>query len=408
MFQFVRKILQRTTNNWYPLSSVPEGFFCPNNKLAGAITSAQQALTLSPFWAAIRLYQNQISSFPLVTYKKMKGGGKEKATDNPAYNLLLTRPNPAQSNVVFWQYVIKELFLHGNAYVHIRFNGNREPIGLYPLPCHAVQRVVIDSEWNKFYYVNFGSGDEIYHDDEILNLMGFSNDGLIGEPIWKYASESLGLHRQVLESASQFFANSARPSLVVRYPGKMTKEGLETFKKGFKESFQGTANVGSVPVLTDDGNITQLIASTAEDMQLSQSLGTATNDVGKWFSVSEIDLGNFENSHYSTLVANRADFYQRAIRPVLFMIQQEINWKLFGTSDTFAEFDTDEILNGSPLDLAQLAQTLISAQIIDPDEAREWFGMSPRPEPITPPQAQNPTIPTPQEANVPTDNKAAV
>ena len=400
MFSYLRNILKRSS--WYPRSRVPEGFFAPPAN-PGAVTCPEQALTLSPFWAAVRLYSQQIGSFPLVTYRRTPGDGKERATSHPAYNLLLNRPNPAQSRAVFWQFVTKELFLQGNAFVVIRWRGNGTPYSLYPVPSSAITRVVIDDEWNKAYEINLGSGPEWFDDTDIVHLMGYSRDGLQGEPLWRYAGESLGLHRQVLESANSFFANAARPSIYVRYPGKLTQEAIANLKAGFKDEYQGTTNTGKVPVVEQGGEISQLNTTTAEDMQVVEALGASVGDVGRWTGLSPIQLGDFSAAHYNSLSADNTFLYQRSLRPVLDMIEQELNHKLFVDGETFAEFDTDEVLRGDPLSTAQLANTGIQGGWLLRSEAREWFGLPPEPGLDTPTVPLNmggtpPTAPKEQDA----------
>ena len=377
MLSYIRSLFSRTSS-WYPLSKVPEGFFTPSRS-PGAVTSPEQALTLSPFWAAVRLYQQQIGSFPLVTYRRTADGGKERATSHPAYSLLHSRPNPAQSRATFWQFVAKELFLQGNAYVIVRWKANGAPYSLYPVPSSAVTRVVIDDEWNKAYEINMGTGAEWFDDADVIHLMGYSTDGLQGEPLWRYAGESLGLHRQVLESANSFFVNAARPSIYVKYPGKLSKEALDNLKVGFKDEYSGTTNTGKVPVVEQGGEISQLNTTTAEDAQIIEGLAASVGDVGRWTGLSPIQLGDFSAAHYNSLSADNTFLYQRSLRPVLDMIEQEINHKLFVGGETFAEFDTDEVLRGDPLSTAQLANTGIQGGWLLRSEAREWFGLPPEP-----------------------------
>jgi HK97 family phage portal protein len=406
MFSFIRNLFSR--QQWYPLSRVPEGFFTPP-RTPGAITSPEQALTLAPFWAAVRLYATQIGSFPLVTYKRTGDGGKVRAEAHPAYNLLLSRPNPAQSRAVFWQFVVKELWLHGNAFVLVRWKGNNNVHALYPVPANAVDQVWVDDDWNKAYRIRLSDGPEVFTDADVLHFMGFSRDGLQGEPLWRYAGESLGLHRQVLESANAFFSNAARPSIYVRYPGKLTPEALANLKAGFKDDYQGTLNTGKVPVVEQGGEISQLNTTTAEDMQLVQGLGASVGDIGRWTALSPIQLGDFSAAHYNSLSADNTFLYQRSLRPLLDMIEQELNHKLFVDGTTFAEFDTDEVLRGDPLSTAQLANVGIQGGWLLRSEAREWFGLPPEPGLDTPtvplnmggqPGQQTPptiTTPTPQE-----------
>ncbi|MBA4189129.1 MAG: phage portal protein [Planctomycetaceae bacterium] len=392
MLSFLRNLFH--TRTWYPLSQVPSGFFTPTRN-PGSICSAEQALTLAPFFAAVRLYSTQLGSLPLVTYKQTPSG-REHAVLHPAYNLLLKRPNPAQSRAVFMQYIAKELFLHGNAYVLIRWRNNGSPYALYPCPNGAVSRVIVDSEWNKQYEINFGTGAEWHDDSDVIHLMGHSTDGLQGEPVWKYAAESLGLHRQVLEAANNFFNNSVRPSVYIKYPGKISKEADANLKIWLAEQAGGTINTGKPFWLTDGGEVSNINTTTAEDSQIIQGLGASVGDIGRWTGLSPIQLGDFSAAHYNSLSADNTFLYQRSLRPLLDSIEQEINYKLFVDGNTFCEFDTDEILRGDPLTQAQIANIGIQGGWILRSEAREWGGLPPIEGLDTPLQPLNMGTPQPQ------------
>lgn len=374
MLQRIKNLFKRSS--WYRLSEAPAGFFAPPRN-PGSITSPAQALTLAPFFAAVRLYATQLGSLPLVTYRRTQDGGREKAESHPAYSLLLNRPNPAQSRAVFWQFIAKELFLSGNAYVVVQWRGNGNISGLYPVPCGAVSRVVIDADWNKAYEINLGSGPEWYDDTQVLHFMGFSEDGLQGEPVWRYAAESLGLHRQVLEAANSFFANSTRPSVYIKYPGKLSKEAEGNLKLWLSENQQGTLNTGKPFWLSDGGELQNITSGTAEDAQIIQGLGASVGDIGRWTGLSPVQLGDFSAAHYATLEADNTFLYQKSLRPLLDSIEQELNHKLFVDGNTFAEFDTDEVLRGDYTATAQLANMLIQSGVLLRSEAREWFSLPP-------------------------------
>lgn len=414
MISYIRKLLGRS-NNWYPLSRVPEGFLSPQ-KNPGAITCPEAALSLSPFYAALRMYQTTLGSLPLVTYRRSPDGGRERARTHPAFKLLHDRPNPAQSRAVFFEYVAKEIFLAGNSYVLIRWAGNGSPYAFYPVPAHAVTKVWIDDEWNKAYEVQMADGKEVFDDQDMIHLFAFSDDGLQGKPLIRYAAESLGLHRQVLESANSFFANAARPSIYVRYPGKLDPQAVKNLKEGFKEEYQGTTNTGKVPVVEQGGEIAKLNDTTAEDMQVVEALGASVGDIARWFGLSPLLLGDLSRGTYSNLAADNAAFYQRSVRPLLDRIELEFNAKLFGPdADTYCEFLLDGILRGDPQQQQQIFNGYIQSGVMTRAEVREFMNLKPIPGLDTPlfPLNQGPelaTEPTPtQESDATTaDAQTAV
>lgn len=368
----------RTASPWYPLATVPEGFASMHPRTAGAVHSNDEALTLSPVFAALRLYQSTIASLPLVTYRKLPDGGRERATTHPAYALLHERPNPAMSRSTFFEFVVRELFLSGEAFVHVRWRGNGSPLGLYPIPAANVTEVYVDAEWNKAYVVRDQGGTEVYGDTDIIHLCRYSNDGIRGVPLVRYAAESLGLHRQVLESAGAYYTNAAKPSGYLKYPGKLDKQAIENLKTEFRDEYAGTANTGKLPIIQNGGEFETFANTNATDAQIIEALGSSVTDVARWFGVSPLLLGDLSRGTYSNLAADNVAFYQRSVRPILDKIELECNAKLFGVeSANYCEFLVDAILRGDPEQQARVAQTYVQAGIITRSEVRDWLNLPP-------------------------------
>lgn len=406
MLKFLSKYFKRT--NWYPLSELGTGpitFRIP--RTPGAVTCPEQALALSPVYAALRLYQTTIGSLPLVVYKKTADGGRERAPNNPAYSLLHERPNPAQSRAVFWEYLVKEIFLNGNAYVVIRWKANGQPLALYPVPASNVEQVYIDSEWNKAYRIRTAEGTEIFDDEDVIHLFAFSDDGIQGVPLLKHAAQSLGVHHQILESANAYYSNAAKPSGYISFKEKLSKEAVQNLKDNFKESYQGSANTGAIPVLENGGMFVPLSQMNAENSQLVQAMGTLpVADVARWFNLSPIQLGDFSAAHYNSLAADNTFFYQKSIRPLLDKFELELNAKLFGSdANTYAEFLLDGILKADPAMQKDILNGYIATGVILRSEARAMLNLPMIPgldQPLQPLNMGAPPVPESNGATQPT------
>src|SRR4051812_4027856 len=62
--------------------------------LSGVNVSPQSAMTCAPVSCAVRSISEAVGQLPLVIYKRLPDGGKEKAVDHPLYALLHDAPNP--------------------------------------------------------------------------------------------------------------------------------------------------------------------------------------------------------------------------------------------------------------------------------------------------------------------------
>lgn len=394
----LEKLKHKIRSAWYKLSEVPGQFFVPIRK-PGSVQTTDEALTLSPVWAALRLYQHTLASLPLVTYWKTADGSREKATTNPAFRVLNERPNPAMTRATFFGLAAKAVFLDGEFFAQIRWRGNGAVFGLYPIPAAQIREVIVDDEWNKAYAVQTDDGVEVYPDTDMIHVVQFSHDGIRGVPLLRYAAESLGLHRQVLESANALYQNAARPSGYIRYPGALNPEAISSLKREFKDEYTGTQNTGKIPVLLNNGEFSAFPTSTAEDAQLIEALGASVADVARWFGVSPLLLGDLSRGTYSNLAADNAAFYQRSVRPLLDMLEQELNAKLFpGDQSTYCEFMTQAVLAGDPAQEQAILNGYIQSGVMTRSEARERLNLPAIPgldEPLAPVnQAPVTTVPT--------------
>lgn len=373
MLTQLRKWFTRSAK-WFQLSHAPPGFFGPERP--GAVQSAEVALTLSAFWCGVRLYQTTLGSLPLVTYRRGPNDSREVASNHPAYDVLDTRPNPAMSRNVLFEEVARAIICDGEFFAHVRKDGAGNVLGIYPIPASAVLDVAIDDEWNKAYLVQLEHGQEVFLDRELIHLFWFSVGGVRGIPLLKYAGESLGLHRQVLESATAFYRNAVRPSGYLKYAGRLDKDAVEVIKKWFKDEYAGTENTGKLPVTHDGGEFVRFPSANAEEAKIIEALGASVDDIARWLNVSPLLLFNLTRGTYSNLSADNQAFYQRTLRPLLGKIEQELNWKVFGRgSDHYAEFLTEAILRGDPMTQATVANVGIQNGTITRNEQRGWLNL---------------------------------
>lgn len=334
-------------------------------------------MTLSPFYCGVRLYQTTLGSLPLVTYRKT-ATGRERAEDSAAFYKLHARPNPAMSRSVLWELAAKAMFLDGEFFLHVRKTDAGELIGLYPIHHSRVLRVAVDENWNKAYLVREGADNVVYLDHEMVHLFLFSFDGIRGTRLIDFAGESLGLHRQVLESATACYANSVRPSGYIKYPGKLNTASVKEIKEYFVAEYSGTANTGKVPVLGENGEFTPFPTTTADDARIIEALGASVDDVARWLGISPLLLYNLARGTFSNLGAENTAFYQRTMRPLLDKVELELNHKIFGEgSEYYCEFLTEAILRGDPLQQAQVWHLGITDGYYLRSEPREWMNLPP-------------------------------
>ena len=134
--------------------------------------TADNALTLTAVWCAIRLLSESVSSLPCSVYTKQANGDKIESTDNRIYNLIKYKPNKYQNIITFFEYIMMCICTTGNSYVQIIRDGGGAPVELIPLNPEIISTVINDGEL--FYQIERGS---ILDSSDILHFKTINGDG---------------------------------------------------------------------------------------------------------------------------------------------------------------------------------------------------------------------------------------
>lgn len=381
MFDWIRNPFRQRTApqpKFFPLSALPEGFFADGHRhrSPSALTSHEQAYELSPFFAALRLYQSTFSQLPFVTYKKTSTG-RQRARQHPAYKILSERPNPSISAADFWEFLVKEYWIKGEAFAFAQWAGNHKLLNLFPIPSSAVNKIEFLPNYEKRYFVQTAEGERTYEHDEIIHIIGpVSHDGYRGVSFLDHASSALGLHHQVQTAASAYYRNAANPKCYISFPGTLTPAALKNNKESFHQEQGGAENTGRTAVLQNGGMIHPFPCNTADDAKIIEAIGASTPDIARWFGVSPLLLADLEKSTYSNLGADHQAFYVKSLSSVLHKFTLQFNYTLFGSdADYYGEFLTQKILQADPTAQTNIWDISVRGGWLLRSEVREFLNM---------------------------------
>jgi len=389
-----KQLKKRAATGWMDLSQLLTQRYQHAYK-PGELTSPNAALALSAYHAGIWLYQNGVGSLPLPVYRQDSDDARTKLRQDPAYRLLNDRPNPALSRPKFWHWVVRSIFQDGNALVQISWAGNGKPLALYPIPASQIEKIWITDKWEKRYRVRDSRNNVTeYEDWEVLHFYRFSDNGLWGVPLLWYAATSLGLHTQIQDSATAYYANAARIPGYFKTDAEMTEEARRNVSEVFSDKHAGARKSGKLPFIDTDIELVSVDMTTAQEAQIVEAMNASVADIARWFGVSPLTLGDVTRGTYSNLAADNTALYQKCLRPVLDDLEAELNYKLFGlASDRYCEFSTEAMLRGSPSEQADIWSKAIASGWNTVDEVRAWQNLPPLPEPEPQPQPQPPQPP---------------
>jgi len=136
----------------------------------GIYVNRETAMGIAAVFGCIRVLSETLATQPIITYKRLPNGGKERAPEHPVYKLLRYKPNQYQTAAVFKESMMISGALEGNAFAHIMRNGRGEPAELiFMRPDRTV--ITLNASRQKAYTYTTNEGQQIpLSSDEVLHI----------------------------------------------------------------------------------------------------------------------------------------------------------------------------------------------------------------------------------------------
>ena len=148
------------------------------SQLTARPTSPDGALQISTVYACARLLAGTVSSLPLMLYKN-DNGKRTLDRDSQLWLVLHEQPNDQMTPADFWQAMIVQWCLRGNAFAQIMRDSTGEVVSLWPMSADQMTvytnkgKVVYEYEKDGDTY-RLGRNDVLHIKDIGTGLMGFS------------------------------------------------------------------------------------------------------------------------------------------------------------------------------------------------------------------------------------------
>lgn len=347
---------------------------------AGIPVDEHKALTYSAYWFGVRLISEAVSSLPLFLYRRLGGGGKERATDDPLYEILHDEPNPEMTSMVFRETLQAHLLTWGNAYAEIQRDGGDQVAGLWPL-LPSMVKPERDSDGSLRYLIRNPDGtSRTLPMRDVLHIPGLGFDGLVGYSVVQMARQSIGMGLACERFGATFFGNGAKPSGVLSNPAAVPQKQREEFREAWTKAHSGE-NSNKTGVLWGGWTYTP-IGIPPEDAQFLESRAFQREEVGLWLNIPPFKLGVSKAATYASVEQFAVDFVVHTIRPWLVRWEGEYRRKLIPVErrrELFAEHLVDGLLRGDVASRTAALQMQFLNGAISQDEWREIENRNPIP-----------------------------
>ncbi|MFA5866904.1 MAG: phage portal protein [Actinomycetota bacterium] len=333
---------------------------------SGKSVTVSSAMAHAAFSAGIRVLSEDIASLPVITYRRLKPRGKERAYDHPLYPILHDQPNPEMDAFVFQQLKITHLNLWGNFYAQIIWGRDGYPAQLWPLMPDRMEVRRIGGELTYFYqkdpatttYVDPRTGEKVIADPKtsivplpaanVFHVKGLSYNGLIGISPIGLAREALGLSIAAEEYGARFFANDARPGGYLETPEALSDEAYERLKKSWKESHEGSEKAHTFDIL-EEGTKFQEVGMPPGDAQFIDTRRFQLEEIARILRIPPHLLQDLERATFSNIEHQSINYVVYSIRPWARRDEMAILTQLVPKeqrTQIFAELLVDGLLRG--------------------------------------------------------------
>jgi HK97 family phage portal protein len=352
----------------------------------GIAVDEESALQYIAVFTCIRILAETLGSLPFIPYRRLKGGGKERATDFYLYQILHDMANPEMTASQFRETLMGHVASWGNGYAQIVRNQAGQVIELWPM---RPDKMTIERTNGQIVYTyrlpkpdQDGKTARTFPADQIFHIPGLGFDGISGYSPIAIARQAIGLGLAAEQFGSRFFGNDARPGIVLQHPFKLSDPAYKNLKDSWEEEHQGV-NKSHKPMILEEGMTFKEIGIPPEDAQFLQTRLFQIREIARLYRIPPHMLADLEKSTYSNIEQQGLEFVTYTIMPWAVRWEQTVYKSLLTPAERktyFAEYLLDGLLRG---DLKTRYDAYHIARLdgwMNADDIREKENMNPLPE----------------------------
>lgn len=306
-----------------------------NSIIPTGILSASNAMTNSDIYAITSLVASDIAGMEFHS--------------TPLIETALNRPSKNINQFNFWQSVVAQMLLYGNAYVLI--NKQQDTITDFELiQDDQVSNIIVSDDGQDLTYsVHFNDKrpDTYYDASEILHFKLITagsdfNDQYFGKsPLLSLVPELTiqGLSNELTKSTLK---NGINPAVLIKIPeAKLDKDVKTSIRDSFID--QSTGDNFGKPIVLDSSSELSKLGVSPEVTTLLNNLNFTKTQISKAFGLSDTVLNGAGDSQSSVEMIQ--NLYQNSITRYKNAIQYELSLKLNVPIEMAVEITDDQLIS---------------------------------------------------------------
>lgn len=337
--------------------------------------TAEQILSIPVAKACCDLIVNSIKSLPIELYERVDDNTVRQITDDYRVNLLNNAPNIIATGTDFKEKIIRDLVLHGNAYVDIERDGNNivslwnidaSDVGISKYSDREKPHIVKDVKF-KIYSSNV----ELNLDDVMILTESSEDGGLTGQGVIARGYRTIELALNEIELNKNIMNNGSSPISVVKLDKNLSAEAQQRLRDSWTKMYASSQNAGKLLILEQGMEYEKLSFSPAE-LGLSASRSKTQTELCSLFGVPESMIDSTANT-YGNVENSSIRFLQYSITPHINVIEASLNRSLLLEKEKntkFFKINTDSVLQTTQRERYEALNVGISSGILSLNEAR--------------------------------------
>lgn len=353
---------------WYKDVS---GYVLPGGRHV-SVTAAMRVVAAT---ACVRCISDTLAMLPLIPYRRISKGGKERATDLSIYNVLHRRPNAWQTPMEFKRGMTWNVLWRGDAYAQKIFNSNAEVSDLLPLNPDSMRVDQIPGGRLRYTYSLPEGGEKTFPQELIFHLRDHSENGITGLGRIKLHAKALSVAIDTEEHSASIFKSGGSKRVALEHPGKFKDSNAA---KRLGESFDTQYGGSHKTAVLEEGMKATVIGMSAEDEQLIESRQFSIEEICRIFRVPPHKIQHLLRATFSNIEHQSLEFYTDTILPWMTLWEEACDRDLLLPDDVFCEFLADAVLRADIKTRYEAYHTAIGDGWMNRNEVRSKENMNPQ------------------------------
>ena len=337
--------------------------------------TAEQVLTIPVANACLAIIVNSIKDLPIELYERIDEKTVKSLTDDYRIRLLNDQPNTVSTGVDFKARMIRDIVLHGNAYVEIEKDGNKIE-SLWNLDPRLVVISTLTDPVKPYIIKDIviritGSSVPLKIDEVMIAVADSDDLGLSGNGVIAYGDKIIELALNELELSSNIMNNGSSPASILKIEKNLSPDAQQRLRDSWEKLYKGASNSGKLVILEEGMSYEKMTYSPSE-LGISDLMNSTSSSICQLFNVPEQMVSASANT-YGSVESMSIRFLQYCISPIISIIESSLNRSLLLEKEKgrlFFKINTDTVLQSTQQERYEALNTGISSGILSINEAR--------------------------------------